>query len=314
MKHVLAPLALLAARATLPEPEAGDSAHGCAGQGLYIISVRGTGEDPGIGVSGTIIGSQVQKRIKGTKIVALDYPATFSDPYYMESVSDGTKGLTKLINDHVISCPKDKIAILGYSQGAQVALDTICGTDESGFENTAGLASDTVEKHIVSIAVFGDPTYNANVVYDKGTSKTNGLFPRKNTDGCLKYANMISSWCDTGDIYCAGGDSAAVHGQYFQKYGTDIVKFIVERASPASSANASASASTSSALPAGTAVPTSSRTSAGPPSGSHSTTTGAPTATTTTETTSLAANGLIMASKRLYVALPLVLVAMFQML
>lgn len=147
MKHVLAPLALLAARATVPEPDAGDNVKDCADGGLYLISVRGTGEQPGLGVAGSIIGTEVKEQVKGTHVVALDYPATLASPSYPLSVGNGTKYLTELISDHVKACPNDKIAILGYSQGAHVTLDTLCGTDETGFAHTAAIASGNVENH-----------------------------------------------------------------------------------------------------------------------------------------------------------------------
>ncbi|KAG6149578.1 hypothetical protein E4U51_006935 [Claviceps purpurea] len=299
MKRVLAPLALFATRATIPEPDAGDSAQRCADSGLYIISVRGTGEERGIGVAGTIIGTQVQRRVNGTKIVALDYPATLSDPSYVDSVVNGTKSLSQLISEHVKSCPNDKMAIMGYSQGAQVTLDTLCGSDEPLFDNTAAIASDEIKKHVVAVAIFGDPTYVPNVTYNKGNSTMEGVFARKNSDSCLRYADIISSWCDTGDVYCAGGNSTAVHSQYFTKYGIDIVNFIVDKAtSPSSNVPSSAS-------PSGTAAPISS----GQPS--VSTTSGS--ATTTATGTSEAANGLIMTSKWLHVALPLLLAALILM-
>ncbi|KAG6034275.1 hypothetical protein E4U40_004152 [Claviceps sp. LM458 group G5] len=299
MKRILAPLALFATRATIPGPDAGDSAQGCADGGLYIISIRGTGEDRGIGVAGTTIGTQVQRLINGTKIVALDYPATLSDPSYVDSVVNGTKSLSQLISEHVKSCPNDKMAIMGYSQGAQVTLDTLCGSDEPLFDNTAAIASDEVKKHVVAVAIFGDPTYVPNITYNKGNSTMEGVFARKNSDSCLRYADIISSWCDTGDVYCAGGNSTAVHSQYFTKYGIDIVNFIVDKATPQSS-NV-----TSSASPSGTAAPISS----GQPS--VSTTSGS--ATTTATGTSEATNGLIMMSKWLHVALPLLLAALILM-
>ncbi|KAG5927776.1 hypothetical protein E4U53_002803 [Claviceps sorghi] len=318
MKHVLAPLALFAAHATVPEPEAGDGSRGCADGGLYLITIRGTSEMPGIGVAGTVIGTPVQKQINGTKVVALDYPATYSDPNYADSVANGTKSLSKLMSAHVKSCPNDKIAIVAYSQGAQVALDTICGSDEASFDKTAAIAPDEVENHVVAIALMGDPTHVANVAYNRGTSTGNGIFPRQDTDSCLRYANLISSWCDTGDIYCDSGKSAAVHGQYFEKYGTDIIKFIVDKARRSTGDNTSHSTShgtgdsTSSVSPSGTAAPTG----PGQPSASTTSSASAPApATTTTTTTSAAAHGVTKASKGLvYVALPLVLAAMFQML
>lgn len=87
------------------------------------------------------------------------------------------------------------------------------------------------------------------------------------------------------------------------KYGTDIVKFIVDKAMGKSSGGSN---TTSSASPTGTTASTSYL----QPSVS---TTGGP-ATTTTDSSTSAANGPHMASQGLYAALPLALAAMFQML
>lgn len=146
MKHILLPVALLAARATVPAPEPGDSAQGCA-KGLYLISARGTGEAAGIGAAGTIIGRQIKEQIKDSKVVALDYPASFSDPAYALSVANGTRSLADLITEHVKSCPDDKIALMGYSQGAQLTLDTLCGSDEKGFAKTEPISPADIDNH-----------------------------------------------------------------------------------------------------------------------------------------------------------------------
>lgn len=144
MKHILAPIALLAARATIPDTDAGDDPKGCA-KGLYIVSARGTGELQGIGVAGTLIGKPVAEKIKDSKVVGLQYPATLASPSYPDSVGNGTRNMTELLTDYNKSCPDGKIAIIGYSQGAQVSLDTLCGTDEEGFITTAGISSGIVK-------------------------------------------------------------------------------------------------------------------------------------------------------------------------
>lgn len=151
MKHFLAPIALLAARATIPATDVGDDPKGCA-EGLYIISARGTGEQQGIGVAGTLIGKKVAAQINGSKVVALQYPATLADPSYPLSVGNGTKNMTELLEDYHKSCPKGKVAIIGYSQGAQVSLDTICGTDEDGFETTSGVSSSAMDNGKTNIS------------------------------------------------------------------------------------------------------------------------------------------------------------------
>ncbi|TWU71995.1 hypothetical protein ED733_003056 [Metarhizium rileyi] len=307
MKHLLAPIALLAARVTIPATEAGDDVKGCA-QGLYIVTVRGTGEEQGIGAAGTLIGRKVAEKIKGSKVVALEYPATFAEPSYPLSVGNGTKNLTELLEDYHKSCPDGKIAIVGYSQGAQVSLDTLCGTDETGFMTTTAISSNVVD-NVVAVALFGDPTHIANVSYVRGTSKKDGLFPRKNSGDCEKYASKIASWCDTGDTYCDLGNDKAVHGNYLSKYGKDIVQFIFEKYNGKSRGN-----STSISSPTGTAVPTgvnSTATTAKPTGSPTLSTSGAVNSTTTSLA---AAAGLEMASKGLYVALPLALMAILQTL
>lgn len=83
--------------------------------GLHIIVARGTGEDEGTGVTGEL-GERIADRIDGSSVEALDYPATFSDPSYFESVANGTEELRETIEQYHESCPEGKIAVLGYSQ------------------------------------------------------------------------------------------------------------------------------------------------------------------------------------------------------
>jgi hypothetical protein len=86
----------------------------CA-DGLYMIAARGTGEDKGTGVIGKIA-ENVAKRVKGSVIEPLDYPASWQDPDYEESEAAGVKALTAAVNDYHSSCPDGKIAVFGYSQ------------------------------------------------------------------------------------------------------------------------------------------------------------------------------------------------------
>ncbi|KAG6018448.1 hypothetical protein E4U41_003886 [Claviceps citrina] len=314
MKYALAPVVLFAAQSSMPDPKAGDSPEGCAKDGLYLISIRGTGEQPGIGIGGSVIGTRVQKQIEGTKIVALDYPATMVEPTYEESLGNGTKALGELIRKHVKDCPQDKMAILGYSQGAHVASDIICGGGDEVFANTEAIERDNVENHIVAVALLGDPTSVGNATYNKGTSKSDGIFVRNNTESCLKYEGLISSWCDEGDVFCAGGEDFAIHGKYFTRYRDDVVDFIVHKAKGKSSGHASNTTKTTGVKASSSGAPSPILpigVTARPVVGSGSATAGP---RVTTGVALSAANGLSVVSGALYVALPLALAAMFQML
>lgn len=138
MRPSALPIALLAAGAVA----AGTSSSNCT-SGLYIVVARGTGERNGTGAFGTIA-DDIAEKVDGSFIEALDYPATFTDPLYTESEKDGVQEMQDVINNYHEACPKAKFAVLGYSQGGQVASDAFCGGAGGGFSELAALPSDFV--------------------------------------------------------------------------------------------------------------------------------------------------------------------------
>ena len=60
-----------------------------------------------------------------TTIEAIDYPATLTD--YGSSSAAGTAAMTVALNNVAIECPSTKVVLMGYSQGAHVVGDTMCG-------------------------------------------------------------------------------------------------------------------------------------------------------------------------------------------
>ncbi|KAF9769630.1 hypothetical protein IL306_012931 [Fusarium sp. DS 682] len=197
----------------------------CA-DGLYMIAARGTNEDKGTGAIGEIA-KGVAKRVNGSIISPLDYPATLQDPSYEDSESAGVKALSTALNDYHSSCPDGKIAIFGYSQGGQIVTDVLCG---GGFDDNKPLTMSLVKDSVVAAIMFGDPSHVANLTYDKGTSIKDGIFASNDTKLCEdNYSDSIRSYCDTGDTYCDVGNNTEVHGSYFEKYGKDVVDFVVER-------------------------------------------------------------------------------------
>jgi hypothetical protein len=55
------------------------------------------------------------------------------------SVRNGTGGLRTLVEDYAARCPAGKVALLGYSQGAQAVADVLCGASSAGFPPSANL-------------------------------------------------------------------------------------------------------------------------------------------------------------------------------
>lgn len=236
--------------------------------GLQIFVARGSNEQPGLGRMGVVAGNITQK-IKDSRVTAVDYPATFLE--YNQSVGNGTSKLKSLVEDYAKKCPNNKMALLGYSQGAQAVGDLICGTSSEGFPSTPKFDS-RYEKNIVAIVLYGDPTRAVGQSWNAGTATNqSSFFPRKNNEACSPYSANMRSWCDTGDRYCATGNLSEVHGSYFSKYEGETTKWVVDKFEKAKSAPAATTAAaTSSGSGSGSG-------SGNSPSGSS---TGAPTTTT----------------------------------
>lgn len=114
----------------------------CA-SGLHLIVARGSGEPKGLGKIG-VVAENVIEAVPGSTAAAVDYPATIEA--YFASEDMGVAAMTAMIAGYVADCPSSKLALLGYSQGGQVAMDVVCGTSEPLFAVTPAL-SDAFRNH-----------------------------------------------------------------------------------------------------------------------------------------------------------------------
>lgn len=257
----------------------------CA-QGVHIIAARGTGEKEGPGVSGELA-DRVIDRIRGSEVDGLDYPATLTDPDYLSSAKDGAEELREVVRQYAEDCPDTKIVVIGYSQGAQVATNTFCGGGGDGFGNEDALPENLVEDHVSAIILFGDPSHVANATYNRGTADNNGIFPRDDVDACEDLGDRIVSYCDTGDVYCDNGEEKDrdVHGEYIERYGDEVVDYIVKRyESDTGETVGGGSSTTSSGSMMSTASPTSSGTESGSTTATETSTATETATETSTET------------------------------
>jgi acetylxylan esterase len=97
--------------------------------GLYIISARGSNEDPGEGKVGQV-STLIKNAVPGSTSVAVDYPAAIitDDSIYPASVTDGINDTIEKITSYVDTCgSSSRIVLLGYSQGGNVMTDVLAG-------------------------------------------------------------------------------------------------------------------------------------------------------------------------------------------
>lgn len=110
---------------------------------LYVLVGRGTTEPAGPGSAG-VLADKIAGKIKGTVVGSVDYPASWSDPNYAVSETEGAAAVSSEMTKYNAACPKAKIAYIGYSQGAQIGSDAFCGANVQLFGNVTAFNSDFV--------------------------------------------------------------------------------------------------------------------------------------------------------------------------
>ncbi|CAI7676481.1 unnamed protein product [Penicillium pancosmium] len=140
---------------------------------VHLFVARGTSESPGDGSIGSLADLVLQQNPGATQ-EAIDYPA-LPFPVYIADVSIGIKAVTNQFTRYTSSCPNSTLVIIGYSQGAQIMLDALCG---SGSILKGGIGTPTITetqgKKIAAVVGYGDPGHTAGESWNQGTAKKNG--------------------------------------------------------------------------------------------------------------------------------------------
>ncbi|KAF7863205.1 hypothetical protein EAF04_007288 [Stromatinia cepivora] len=216
----------------------------CVGAGaVHMIVARASTEPAGEGIIGAVA-TMVKSSLPGSDSEAVVYPATLTQ--YQTSEASGVAAMMKLVQDYAARCPDSKMAVMGYSQGAHVAGDVMCGSSGMGIMGSTGASqalSADVAGNVVAMVLMGDPSHVPEETFNAGTAKNNGLFPRKNIASCP--ADKTVSYCDSRDTFCDSGMSVQVHLSYVKTYGTAAAKFITDKVSGQSTTSTSTGTSTS---------------------------------------------------------------------
>ena len=126
-----------------------------------VVFARGTGEDPGPGPTGQAFVNALKKRAgdKSVGLYAVNYPASDQWATGVDGVRDAST--------HVISmadkCPKTKMVLGGYSQGAAVmGFVTSAAVPDGVDPATVPKPMDpAVADHVAAVVLFGTPNIRA---------------------------------------------------------------------------------------------------------------------------------------------------------
>jgi cutinase len=188
---------LLVAPTTLPTA----SAAPCPD--VEVVFARGTFAPPGVGGIGEDFVNALRSKVgnKSVGVYAVVYPASTDFP----TAVDGIRDASNHIKDMAANCPKTKLVLGGYSQGAAVIGFTTANVVPAGVDpaNVPQPMPGDVANHVAAVALLGKPdTEFMNTINDPPV-----------TIGPL-YAGKSIELCAPGDPICSDGNDGGAHTSY----------------------------------------------------------------------------------------------------
>ena len=160
---------------------------------VEVVFARGTSEPPGVGSVGEAFVDSLRSKVPGRSVgvYAVNYPAT--DDFVRSSLA-GAGDARAHVQSVVGSCPKTRMVLGGYSQGAAV-IDMV--TEQLPPE---------VADHVAAVALFGNPKSALARTYGGGyLPALSPLYHPKTIDLCAP-----------DDPICSEGTNEAAHHLYDQ--------------------------------------------------------------------------------------------------
>jgi cutinase len=183
---------------------------------VEAVFARGTGEPAGVGGIGEPFVDELRTAIgpKSLEVYPVNYEASsdFSDrAEFARSVVDGIKDAASHIEATAANCPKTRIVLGGYSQGAAVAGAVTTATIPAGIpaEYLAILPKPMppeIANHVAAVTLFGKPSAQWLQNYGAPAVVIGPLYVPKTDDLCAD-----------GDTICngdPGGLPSFAHSSY----------------------------------------------------------------------------------------------------
>jgi cutinase len=170
---------------------------------VEVIFARGTFEPPGVGDTGQAFVDALRAQLgdKSVDVYPVNYPASLD----FSTAAAGVIDASNRIRDIATSCPKTKMVLGGYSQGAAVMAYTTEDSIPPGYTLPAGITgpmAPEVANHVAAVALFGKPSSGfLQQIYTGAPPISVGrLYSGKTTDICIPNDPICSP---------TGGDNAA---------------------------------------------------------------------------------------------------------
>jgi cutinase len=171
-----------------------------------VVFARGTGEPVGPGGPGQAFFDALTSQLPGktVNLYAVDYPSTND---YVNSAHAGADDAVAHVQGTAASCPKTKIVLGGYSQGAAV------------MDMTSHRLSPQVANRVAAVALFGNPQSSyAKSLSDSQIPAIESGYSPKTIDICLPNDNI-----------CAEGGSIIAHLGYVPDATNQAATFVAQK-------------------------------------------------------------------------------------
>ncbi|KAI5361329.1 Putative cutinase/acetylxylan esterase, alpha/Beta hydrolase [Septoria linicola] len=195
---------------------------------IHVFGARETTAPVGYGSAGTFV-NLILNAYPGSTAEAIAYPAQGgTNSAYASSVQTGTQNIANQINELNKKCPSSKLVVVGYSQGAQIGDNALCGGGDpgQGISYTNSLITSAAATAIKAVIWAGNPRNSPAETFHYGTCDASGFDPRPSGFSCPAYQTKIRSYCDGPDPYCCNGSDANTHQGYGAEYGQNALAFV----------------------------------------------------------------------------------------
>ncbi|MFE7859470.1 cutinase family protein [Streptomyces sp. NPDC057403] len=161
---------------------------------VEVVFARGTGEAPGLGITGTPLVNGLKSALPGKTVssYAVDYAANFSQT----SAGPGATDMTDRVKTIASNCPATAFVLGGYSQGGSVT-DIALGIPTR--LGTGRTIPPQLADRVKAVVVFGNPLR---------------LSGRTIASASDLYGAKAKEFCNTGDPVCCNGRNSAAHLTY----------------------------------------------------------------------------------------------------
>ena len=173
---------------------------------VEVVFARGTAEPPGVGRVGQNFVDTLRPHLgaRTLDVYPVNYPATTDFPTALDGVTDAGAHVEHM----AAACPRTRMVLGGYSQGAAVIGFVTANAVPEGAQVAQAVQPmpPGVAGHVAAVALFGKPSARFMSIINEPPVTIGPLYAAKTIDLCIP-----------GDAVCAGGDiDPTAHRSYVE--------------------------------------------------------------------------------------------------